>query len=93
MVDYDFDPEKNAWLIANRGISFEQIIALIEAGKLLQILEHSNQAKYPGQLIYEVDVDGYVHVVPVTRKGSKLFLETIYPSRKATRRAKEGRAE
>ena len=53
-MDYDFGPEKNAWLIENRGISFEQIIALIEAGKLLQILEHSNQAKYPGQLIYEV---------------------------------------
>ena len=41
-MDYDFGPEKNAWLIENRGISFEQIIALIEAGKLLQILEHSN---------------------------------------------------
>ena len=92
-VDYDFGPEKNAWLIENRGISFEQIIALIEAGKLLQILEHSNQAKYPGQLIFEVDVDGYVHVVPVTPKGSKLFLETIDPSRKATRKAKERRAE
>jgi hypothetical protein len=35
----------------NRGISFEQIIALIEAGKLLQVLEHSNQAKYPGRLL------------------------------------------
>jgi len=53
-VDYDFCSEKNAWLIENRGISFEQIIALIEAGKLLQILEHSTQAKYPGQLMYEV---------------------------------------
>ncbi len=92
-MDYDFDPEKNACLIANRGLSFEQIIALIEAGKLLKILEHPNQAKYPGQLIYEVDVDGYVHIVPVTPKGSKLFLETIYPSRNATRKAKEGRAE
>jgi len=66
---------------------------LIEAGKLLKILEHPNQAKYPGQLIYEVDVDGYVHVVPVTPKGSKLFLETIYSSRKATRKGKGGRAE
>ena len=65
---------------------------LIEAGKLLQILEHSNRAKYPGQLIFEVDVDGYVHVVPVTPKGSKLFLETTYPRRKATRKAKKGRA-
>ena len=44
-------------------------------------------------IIYEVDVDGYVHVVPVTPKGSKLFLETIDPSRKATRKAKGGRAE
>jgi hypothetical protein len=35
----------------NRGISFEQIIALIEAGKLLQVLEYSNQAKYPGRLL------------------------------------------
>src|SRR5205807_7951898 len=30
-------------------------------------------------------------VVPVTPKGSKLFLETIYPSRKATRKAKVGK--
>src|SRR5205807_6785847 len=50
----------------------------------------------PGQIPGPVnvrgkDVDGYVHVVPVTPKGSKLFLETIDPSRKATRKAKEGR--
>jgi len=38
--DYAFDPEKNAWLIRERGISFEQIIALIEAGHLIRVLEH-----------------------------------------------------
>ena len=91
-MDYEFDPEKNAWLIANRGISFQQIIALIEAGKLLEILEHPNPAKYPGQVLYQIDVDGYVHIVPVTARGATLFLETIYPSRKATKkRRKEGR--
>jgi uncharacterized DUF497 family protein len=92
-VDYEFDPEKNAWLLANRGIGFEQIIALIEAGELLQVLEHPNQTKYPGQLLYEVDVDGYVHVVPVTPRGTAFILETIYPSRKATQKHREGRAE
>jgi predicted DNA binding CopG/RHH family protein len=30
--DYAFDPEKNAWLIQERGISFDRIIALIEGG-------------------------------------------------------------
>jgi len=88
--DYAFDPQKNAWLIRERGISFEEIIALIEGSKLIQVLEHPNAERYPNQLLYEVDVDGYVHVVPVVGKGRILFLKTIYPSRKATRRRRNG---
>ena len=90
MEDYAFDPEKNAWLIRERGISFEQIIALIEGGKLIQVLEHPDKERYPNQLLYEVDVDGYVYVVPVVREGRTLFLKTIFPSRKATRKRREG---
>ncbi len=89
--EYDFDPEKNAWLIRERGISFDQIIALIDAGKLIRVLEHPDQEKYPGQLLYEVDVDGYVHIVPVVRQDDRtLFLKTIYPSRKANRQRVKG---
>jgi uncharacterized DUF497 family protein len=91
--DYAFDPEKNAWLIRERGISFEQIIALIEGGKLIRVLEHRDPQKYPDQLLYEVDVDGYIHVVPVVRQGQSLFLKTIYPSRKATRKYRKGESE
>jgi hypothetical protein len=88
--DYNFDPLKNAWLIRERGVGFEQIIALIETCKLIQVLEHPNAGRYPNQLLYEVDVDGYVHVVPVVREGRILFLKTIYPSRKATRKRRKG---
>ena len=88
--DYAFDPQKNAWLIRERGISFEQIIVLIESSKLIQVLEHPNTERYPNRLLYEVDVDGYVHVVPVVREGLILFLKTIYPSRKATRKRRKG---
>ena len=91
--DYAFDPERNAWLIRERGISFEQIIALIEGGKLIQVLEHPDRERYPDQLLYEVDVDGYVYVVPVVREGRTLFLKTIYPSRKATRKRRKGESE
>jgi uncharacterized DUF497 family protein len=92
-LDYAFDPEKNAWLIRERGISFEQIIALIEGGKLIQVLEHRDKERYPDQLLYEVDVDGYVYVVPVVREGRTLFLKTIYPSRKATRKRRKREPE
>ncbi len=88
--DYAFDPQKNLWLVQERGISFEQIIALIASSKLIQVLEHPNAERYPNQLLYEVDVDGYVHVVPVVREGRSLFLKTIYPSRKATRKRRKG---
>ena len=54
------------------------------------MLEHPNAERYPNQLLYEVDVDGYVNVVPVVSEGRMLFLKTIYPSRKATRRCRKG---
>ena len=88
--DYAFDPDKNAWLIQERGVSFEQIIALIESGHLVQILEHHDPERYPNQRLYEVDVDGYIYVVPVVREHGTLFLKTIYPSRKATRKREKG---
>lgn len=90
--DYAFDPDKNTWLIRERGISFEQIIALIESGHLVQVLEHHDRERYPNQLLYEVDVGGYIYVVPVLRDHQTLFLKTIYPSRKATRSRAKGRS-
>jgi len=71
-------------------LSFEQVIALIESSKPVQVLEHPNAEGYPNQLLYEVDLDGYVQVVPAIRRGRILFLKTIYPSRKATRRRSKG---
>ena len=57
------------------------------------MLEHPDKEKYPDQLLYEIDVDGYVHVVPVVKQGRTLFLKTIYPSRKATRKRMKGEPE
>jgi len=90
--EYAFDPEKNSWLIREQGISFEQIIALFEDGHLVQVLEHHDRTRYPNQLLYEVDVDGYIYIVPVVREHRTLFLKTIYPSRKATKKRPKGGA-
>lgn len=85
MPVFDWSADKNRQLIAERG-SFERVVSAIEQGQLVDVLEHPNQDRYPGQLIYVVDVDGYMHLVPVVRQADGgRFLKTIIPSRKATR--------
>ena len=80
----EFDPEKSAKLKNERGVSFDEIIALLDSEQLLDIIEHPNQTKYPNQEVLVVNIDGYIHWVPFVRSRKKIFLKTIFPSRKAT---------
>lgn len=83
---YDFSAEKNQQLIDIRGISFEEIIAALGDGKLLDILEHHNSEKFSHQKIYVIDINGYVYLVPFVRQSeNRVFLKTIFPSRKLTK--------
>ena len=83
-VSFDWSTEKNQRLIEQRGISFEGVISAIEQGGLLDILEHPNQDRYPGQMIYVVESNQYIHLAPfVTLADGTRFLKTIIPSRKA----------
>ncbi len=84
-IGFDWSTEKNRQLIKQRGISFERVVVAIEQG-LVDVLEHPNQNDYPGQMIYAVEIDKYIHLVPfVTQTDGTRFLKTIIPSRKATR--------
>ena len=88
-VQFEFDEGKNVELKRERGISFEEIIVLIEEGCLLDVVEHPNKLRYPHQQVYVVDVGGYAYLVPFVREGETIFLKTIYPSRKATKAYRE----
>ncbi|MDF2966057.1 MAG: hypothetical protein K0Q51_1445 [Rickettsiaceae bacterium] len=83
--EFEFSVEKNLKLKKERGISFEEIIALIDNGSLIDIVEHPNKEQYPDQKFYIIDVSGYVYLVPFVRNKEKIFLKTIFPSRKATK--------
>ena len=85
-VGLDWSTEKDKQLTEQRGISFEGIVSAIEQGGLLDVLEHPNQDRYPGQSIYVVEIHEYAYLVPfVTQIDGTRFLKTIIPSRKATR--------
>ena len=84
MKDCSWNSQKNETLIAERGVSFEDVVFYIGNGDLLDILEHPNQKRYPGQRIFVVNIGDYAHLVPFVENDSEIFLKTIIPSRKAT---------
>ncbi len=88
-----WNEDKNALLKAGRQVSFEEIVLYIEMGFLLDILEHPNQEKYKGQKVFVVQVDDYAYLVPFIETEEEVFLKTIIPSRKATRKYLKGSAK
>ena len=86
MKYFDWDEKKNKILIKERGISFEEIKVALDEDVILDDYDHPNQKRYPGQKIMVVKVNNYAYLVPYVRDGEKIFLKTIIPSRKATKR-------
>lgn len=91
MKRFEWSDEKNAWLKRVRAITFEEIVYHLSEGDLLDVLEHPNQERYPGQRIFVVNVQGYAFVVPFVEHDEVIFLKTVIPSRKMTRQYLEGK--
>ena len=84
MKYFAWSAEKNESLKIEGGVSFEEVVFQIERGNLLDILEHPNQRRYPGQRIFVVDIGGYAYLVPFVENEAEIFLKTVIPNRKAT---------
>lgn len=78
--------EKNTELTRSRGISFEDVVLAIEEGLVLEIVPHWSKGQYAHQQAIVVVLNGYVHVVPCVIDEEKVFLKTIFPSRKIAKK-------
>jgi uncharacterized DUF497 family protein len=85
MQAFAWNSEKNERLRQERGITFEDIVLNIQLGNEIDIFDHPNQERYPGQKISVVLVEGYAYLVPFVESDEEIFLKTIIPSRKATK--------
>ena len=86
MKYFSWNQDKNELLKAERQISFDNVVLYIEMGFLLDVIEHPQQEKYTGQRIFVINIDDYVYLVPFVENDTEIFLKTIIPSRKATRK-------
>ena len=77
---FDWSDERNAWLLTERNVAFEEVVFWIMRGGLLDILE------YPNQRVFIVNMEDYAYIVPFVEDGGRIFLKTIIPSRKMTRK-------
>lgn len=83
MKSFQWNHEKNEQLLTERKICFEQIVIAIEEGFLIDIVENLN---YGNQKIFIVQVQNYAYLIPFVEDDEKIFLKTIIPSRKATKK-------
>ncbi len=79
MKYYNWDPDKNEKLKAERNISFEEIVFHIEHGDEVDAFEHPNQERYPGQRLSVVLIEGYAYLVPSVESETEIVLKTIIP--------------
>ncbi len=66
-----------------RGVSFEICLVKIESQDILDILD---SIRYPRQKIFVLEIDKYVYLVPFVENEDEIFLKTIIPSRKFTKK-------
>ena len=75
-----WDDEKNDKLKTERGISLEEVAVLILQKKYVEIVKHP---KRPGQRIFLIPINGYIHAVQFVLDAENNFvLKTVFPSRK-----------
>ncbi len=89
MSFYNWNKEKNEWLKKNRKIGFEEIILLISEGKLIEIIKNPGK-RYQNQYMFVIIYEDYIYLVPFVKNKDEIFLKTIIPSRKATRKYTKG---
>lgn len=83
---FDWNTEKNQKLKTEREVCFEDVLLAIDEGRILDILYHKNTDRYQNQLVLIVEISNYAYLVPLVEDEQKIFLKTIIPSRKATKK-------
>lgn len=83
----DWDGQKNKWLKEKRGVSFEMIALKLAEKDIVDIVAHSSD-RYSHQYILLINLENYIYAVPFVaeKENKEVFLKTIFPSRKYTKK-------
>lgn len=90
MKTIEWNEEKNRELQTERGVCFEDVVVCLINKKVVDIIRHPNKEKYLNQRIFILIINDYIHMVPFVEDEKTIFLKTIIPSRKMTKKYLKG---
>ena len=86
MKEIRFNQDKNILLKRVRGVDFNEIKDAINQGLLVDTIDHYNKSTYQNQKIFLVQFQQYIFCVPFVEEDTYIFLKTLFPSRKYTKK-------
>jgi len=81
-----FSEKKDKWLRKERGVGFVEISQSIKEERMIKVIDHPNKKKFPKQKMFLVQLKNYLYVVPFVEEVGYIFLKTVYPSNKYTKK-------
>lgn len=87
MKRIEWNDFKNELLRNERSVCFEDVLQAIHENRIFADENHPTKQH---QRIYVVKINNYVYLVPYVEDKDKIFLKTIIPSRKATKKYLKG---
>lgn len=84
---FDYSREKDLILKETRNVNFKDVIEAYKKGKKLANLKNRNE-RYANQRLLVVNIARYAFVAPyvIDENRKRVFLKTVYPSRKFTKK-------
>jgi len=89
MIVYKWNEDKNSILKATRGVSFDDVVAILANDGIIDNYKHPQKDKYPNQYIYVISINNYIHYIPYVIDTDYIFLKNIIPSRKLNKQYKD----
>ncbi len=81
-IEWNLEKGKALRSDLSRGVlGFEECLVAIEGGGILDVIPNPTKAH---QRMFVLEIDSYAYVVPFVEDDEKIFLKTVYPSRKHT---------
>ena len=81
MKEYKWNEEKNKYLKRTKGVSFEDILN----SRFISAEKHPSREN---QMILLFEHKSYIWIVPCVVEKNYIFLKTLFPSRKYTKKYK-----
>ncbi len=80
-----WDEEKNIRLKKERSIGFDDVFDILMRDQFLDVIKNPSK-NFPNQQVFVVKINNYIYYIPFVEDTDNVYLKTIIPSRRASKK-------